>query len=182
LGGCAAPRTHWEFEAAVMLLGGHWPPRGLLSGRWPPCGDSGEGGGEGGSPEGCSGRRRRGGEGGGARKPGEHCFVVHCNSVRQVARVIEMREPGGRAGAGGAPASPLPRAVAAAAALLQAPPGGAAGLAPEGPGERAAPGVATVRFRFVHRPEWLQAGARVILRGRSDGHVAAAGCITALLL
>lgn len=29
-------RTVWEFQAVVVLLNGHWPPRGLLSGRWPP--------------------------------------------------------------------------------------------------------------------------------------------------
>ncbi|GFR43379.1 hypothetical protein Agub_g4451 [Astrephomene gubernaculifera] len=32
------PRTSWTFEAVLILLGGHWPPRGLLSGRWPPAG------------------------------------------------------------------------------------------------------------------------------------------------
>ena len=29
-------RTVWEFQAVIVLLNGHWPPRGLLSGRWPP--------------------------------------------------------------------------------------------------------------------------------------------------
>ena len=29
-------RTVWEFQAVVVLLNGHWPPRGLLSGCWPP--------------------------------------------------------------------------------------------------------------------------------------------------
>ncbi|KAG2502058.1 hypothetical protein HYH03_000552 [Edaphochlamys debaryana] len=33
------PRTSWAFEAVLILLGGHWPPRGLLSGRWPPAGE-----------------------------------------------------------------------------------------------------------------------------------------------
>ncbi|GLC40915.1 hypothetical protein PLESTF_001055800 [Pleodorina starrii] len=33
------PRTSWTFEAVLILLGGHWPPRGLVSGRWPPVGD-----------------------------------------------------------------------------------------------------------------------------------------------
>ena len=30
--------THvvWTFEAVIVLLNGHWPPRGLLSGKWPP--------------------------------------------------------------------------------------------------------------------------------------------------
>lgn len=39
-------RTHWSFEAAIILLAGHWPPRGLVSGSWPPRlgvdGDAGE--------------------------------------------------------------------------------------------------------------------------------------------
>ncbi len=30
------PRTVWEFEAVMVLLSGHWPPRGLLSGVFPP--------------------------------------------------------------------------------------------------------------------------------------------------
>lgn len=29
-------RTAWQFQAVIVLLNGHWPPRGLLSGRWPP--------------------------------------------------------------------------------------------------------------------------------------------------
>ena len=29
-------RTVWEFQAVIVLLNGHWPPRGLLSGCWPP--------------------------------------------------------------------------------------------------------------------------------------------------
>jgi len=39
------PRTVWRFEAVLVLLGGAWPPRGLLSGRWPPagCGSAGAG-------------------------------------------------------------------------------------------------------------------------------------------
>jgi hypothetical protein len=41
--------------------------------------------------------------------------------------------------------------------------------------------VVAVRFRFTHRPEWMQVGARMIVRDRSDGHVAAAGFVAALL-
>eukprot|EP00882_Tetradesmus_deserticola_P007102 GHRQ01007477.1.p2 GENE.GHRQ01007477.1~~GHRQ01007477.1.p2 ORF type:complete len:157 (+),score=80.81 GHRQ01007477.1:45-515(+) len=50
---------------------------------------------------------------------------------------------------------------------------------------RPAPGdlgtVVAVQFRFTHRPEWMQVGARMIVRDRSDGHVAAAGFVTDLL-
>jgi hypothetical protein len=41
--------------------------------------------------------------------------------------------------------------------------------------------VVCVRLRFTHRPEWMQVGARLIVRDRSDGHVAAAGFVTQLL-
>ena len=27
-----APRTAWQLEAVMVLLNGHWPPRGLISG------------------------------------------------------------------------------------------------------------------------------------------------------
>ena len=30
------PCAVWRFEALLVLLAGHWPPRGLLSGTWPP--------------------------------------------------------------------------------------------------------------------------------------------------
>lgn len=33
-------RTVWQFGAVIVLLNGHWPPRGLLSGRWPPKPDT----------------------------------------------------------------------------------------------------------------------------------------------
>lgn len=33
-------RTVWQFEAVIVLLNGHWPPRGLLSGKWPPKPDT----------------------------------------------------------------------------------------------------------------------------------------------
>jgi hypothetical protein len=38
--------------------------------------------------------------------------------------------------------------------------------------------VVHARFRFVQRPEWLQVGAKLIIRDRSNGHVAAAGVVT----
>ena len=36
LDGLMHSQTVWEFQAVIVLLNGHWPPRGLLSGRWPP--------------------------------------------------------------------------------------------------------------------------------------------------
>ena len=36
LGALMQSRTVWEFQAVIVLLNGHWPPRGLLSGCWPP--------------------------------------------------------------------------------------------------------------------------------------------------
>ena len=50
--------------------------------------------------------------------------------------------------------------------------GGASGFS------RAVGSVVHARFRFVQRPEWLQIGAKLIVRDRSNGHVAAAGVVT----
>lgn len=143
----AAPRTSWEFEAVLVLLGGHWPPRGLLSGCWPPCMDEQlvQGVSEGsysGSPPGTGPDVRDTGSGctsgsdtspGAARLPAhtrqqlqegvkhagmdadtataatampgpcrslpkdrrkkfDYAYVIHCNSVRQVAKVQHMQE------------------------------------------------------------------------------------------
>lgn len=284
----AAPHTYWEFEALLVLLGGFWPPRGLLSGSWPPGQDTpappavaagsstqddctteaaaaGSDGVSGvlaqpsssipGDQQGQQevdgqqrvahdsrgrGKQRRG------SKQFEFAYVVHCNSVRQVARVVSMQElrehtpaaddgdtaardgqqpgssnsgacnttPGFDAGVQQQPHQHyqqqqhcgLTASIRAAAALLQ---GGASSHASDkeggssdcasgdssGEGSRrqrrlgggssvrrpsAAGSVVAVRFRFTHRPEWLQVGARLIARDRSDGHVAAAGFVTKL--
>jgi hypothetical protein len=36
LGKGLQPQAVWRFEAVMVLVSGHWPPRGLLSGCWPP--------------------------------------------------------------------------------------------------------------------------------------------------
>ncbi|KXZ52069.1 hypothetical protein GPECTOR_10g1092 [Gonium pectorale] len=112
------PRTSWAFEAVLLLLGGHWPPRGLLSGCWPPaCEDDleagidalairvgaaeaaasgselvgGAAGDRGPMPvpvPGAATRRRRQRSAGG----GTYVTVVHCGSVRQPAQVLLMQE------------------------------------------------------------------------------------------
>jgi hypothetical protein len=167
LDSAASPATHREFEAVVVLLGGRWPGA--------RCG-GGSGGGAGSGAFGCG----CGGGGGGlsgadgsAGAAAGRCFVVHCNSVRQLARVVAAE----RVCAAGAAAAGLPCGVAAAAALLRPSGGGGGG----GGAAAAAPAAARVRLRFAHRPEWLRAGARVLLRDRDDGHLAAAGCVAALL-
>ena len=40
--------------------------------------------------------------------------------------------------------------------------------------------IAVVTFRFTHRPEWLQEGARMVVRDRTDGCTAGAGVVRAL--
>ena len=39
---------------------------------------------------------------------------------------------------------------------------------------------AVVRLRFVHHPEWLQRGARLVLRARADGRTAGIGVVCVL--
>ena len=213
----AAPQAVIEFEAVLVLLGGCFPPRGLLTGRFPPEGTAA-------APE----TPRRGGRAAGsssgsdstpssARAPGRSSSrpapctpVVHCGGVRQAAQLVWMQElelpgvgecpPHGHAvrslaleelGGGDA----VPCALEAAGVLGAWAPGGAAGAVAErcSPGalHRALSGaasaavddlgcVARARFRFVHRPEWMVAGTRLILRDRSSGRVAGAGLVAAV--
>ena len=45
----------------------------------------------------------------------------------------------------------------------------------------ASPGcIALVRFRFMHRPEWLKAGARLIVRDQTESALAGAGLVQAI--
>jgi hypothetical protein len=75
--------------------------------------------------------------------------------------------------------SSLASAVAAAAALLGDGGQGSGVVSP--PGASGGPGCATaVTLQFVNRPEWLQAGARLILRDQGNGCAAGAGIIRKL--
>eukprot|EP00775_Hariotina_reticulata_P008727 gene8727-8908_t len=293
-----APHTYWEFEALLVLLGGHWPARGLLSGCWPPddvmmaqqakvrqfmSGGSLPGrhspshdetapGVAADSIKTDKGVRSQALEGAGAdsgrasgrqrTKRYDYAYVIHCNSIRQIARVMSMQEVRQEHGDDisegeegqhleqqqrpvtahrtpaeavaqqaqpqqlqtftcnntpclgrssilsrccGHPGWGLSASIQAAAALLQGTRTG--GGSDRDAGWRSPPGegttssssssswgancrlpscpdlgtVVSVRFRFTHRPEWLQTGARLIARDRSDGHVAAAGFVTQLL-
>lgn len=283
LDAAAAPCTYWEFEALLVLLGGHWPARGLLSGCWPPTEPEGTAGcrspcqipstppiGAGGKHEASANRceslsdreqqsQQQGqkvNQSGAATFPRntkcrskryDYAYVIHCNSIRQIARIVHMQEvreideaqPGSEQGLGSCNSSTsnssesvtshpeefatshqlsvvappqhsvsgrtycggLSASIQAAAALLQdrhqpfssptaggASSGGASGSRGAEGVRRSRAGnssdlgsVVSVRFRFTHRPEWMQVGARLIVRDRSDGHVAAAGFVTQLL-
>lgn len=75
--------------------------------------------------------------------------------------------------------SSLASAVAAAAALLGDGGHGSGVLSPAG--ASGGVGCATaVTLQFVNRPEWLQAGARLILRDQGDGCAAGAGIVRTL--
>ena len=75
--------------------------------------------------------------------------------------------------------SSLASAVAAAAALLGD--GGQGNGVLSSPGASGSIGCATaVTLQFVNRPEWLQAGARLILRDQGDGCAAGAGIVRKL--
>jgi hypothetical protein len=123
------------------------------------------------------------------KRAAEFACVVHCGSVRQLARLVSVQEVQGQCGspAGVGMAAPpgmsehalgVCGSIRCAAALLHA--------AHEDDEETAADGdlcsVAQVRFRFVHRAEWLREGSRLIVRDRGDGHVAAAGLIRRAVL
>ncbi|KAL4451725.1 hypothetical protein ABPG75_007387 [Micractinium tetrahymenae] len=121
------PQACTEFEAVLVLLGGHWPARGLLSGCYPPEGECDEPdphlspagtplarslGTSAASDSGDCGLAAAGGSLG-ARQPSlgkrsssrrhggslSYIPVVHCGSIRQAARVVAMRElPAARGG------------------------------------------------------------------------------------
>lgn len=235
----AAPCTYWEFGALLVLLGGHWPARGLLSGCWPPkeatAVHSGHSFDLEGSPVVAVGQQLHEAAPAAERrqhkkhraKRHDYAYVIHCNSIRQVARIVhmqEVREPAvcqqqewqrsaqttsdsdhsavaedfppvhctQSAHAG------LSASIRAAATLLQGQwlcdshSCSADGGSSSGGGRASNSGlldkhllnmgsVVSVRFGYSHRPEWMQMGARLIVRDRSDGHVAAAGFVTQLL-
>ena len=82
--------------------------------------------------------------------------VVHAGSVRQAARVVGLVDPGADVG------TSLPAVV-------------------DGDGPLPVSGIARLRFRFLHRPEWLAVGALVVVRtGEGDQRVTAAGMVTAV--
>ncbi|KAK9803002.1 hypothetical protein WJX73_009078 [Symbiochloris irregularis] len=199
------PQTAWTFTALLVLLSGHWPPRGLLSGCWPPGGVATDGlvtedeadaeessdarpeasppreslegtprGTLGGmtSPPGRSGGRERSGIP--MRKIGcAYAPVVHCGSIRQAARVTAMQEVSRAELASPAHERAIGPALAAAAAILGCP--DKLGARTGGPGC-----IASVTFRFVHRPEWLRTDACLLVRDRSDGCIAGAGFISSI--
>lgn len=208
--------TFWQFDTILILLGGYWPPRGLLTGLWPPgdatTGDSSMGSGSdwgpssGGGPEGASASSGQKGKSKGRQV--DFTYAVHCGSVRQMARLVRMREVSAESdseaghtsegmtdevGARDASferqsSSPqLPTSMQAAAALVQSREvtdstctvGGSSdeGTRTPAKGERLGT-VVEARFRFVQRPEWLHEGARLIVRDRCTGGVAATGVIT----
>ncbi|KAK9815416.1 hypothetical protein WJX72_003287 [[Myrmecia] bisecta] len=191
------PRTVWQFEAVLVLLSGHWPPRGLLSGRWPPetadadAAPAVEASSGSDSCSGSSGDQRRSTPRALTRHKSKgmaYSHVVHCGSVRQAARIVSMQELSDAdilASDWLVAGCSMASAIAAAATLMS--PGHAGGGSPRAvhaeEHERHAvrPGcIAHVVLQFVHRPEWLQEGSRIIVRDRADGGTAGAGIVRAL--
>lgn len=74
-------------------------------------------------------------------------------------------------------------AIAAAAALLEGPQDSEPESPPGGASNALSGGgcISMVTFQFVHRAEWLQAGARLILRDRGGSCIAGAGVVRAVM-
>lgn len=170
--------TVYEFEALMVLLGGHWPPRGLLSGQWPPVDDAFDSGSDsqsGGSypdlrsrhvhsPHHKSKTRQ---------KSAKYVPVIHAGSIRQAAKVIKMEEVLSDDIDSGLES--LPAAFAASTAVATC----SSAMEHDECGEAfGVPWcVATVHFRFMHRPEWLQQGVRFIARDATEGHLSGIGLV-----
>lgn len=131
--------------------------------------------------------------------------VIHCGNIRQLARLEELQElpealtfcQTGKSD-GCTPVRSVqqllrfPSSLHAAAALLHVPStagasaeAGSVAVASEAfGGDKGAEGLEAdcgcmvlATFRFSFRPEWLQPGARLIVRDRNSGHVSGAGCV-----
>lgn len=102
--------------------------------------------------------------------PGSHAPRAAAAGAASTAVSIPCAPAGGRAldpASTGTPASGAPWA-----------PGRGEPAGGEGGGDLGC--VARVVFEFCHRPEWLQAGARLVVRDRADGCTAGAGVVRAL--
>lgn len=145
--------TAREFECTMVLLGGHWPARGLLSGRWPPVDvqDSGHDAPSNSDTVMCKSNKK---------KP-VFTTTIHMGNIRQAAQVVSMEEIQDEKGDGSEMLKLLPISFSPAVAVVTA-------LQAEDT-DGVSWCVARVHFRFVNRPEWVQEGARFIARDRSDG-------------
>jgi len=92
------PRASWAFQCVLVLLGGHWPARGLVSGRWPPMAGDGEeqeqpqtAGPEPGA-RGASSPQRGVQRSRSRAKLSEYTAVIHCGNIRQLARLELLQE------------------------------------------------------------------------------------------
>ena len=130
--------------------------------------------------------------------------VIHCGSVRQAAQVVVMEElkPAQLTSTGSrhmVDGCDLTSAVAAAAAMQDCTSAstsvgkshsgsnmssdGSCGEDQLGCADGAGVGtLARVVFKFLHRPEWLIKGSRIVVRDRTDGCIAGAGVIQKLFL
>ncbi|CAD7702244.1 unnamed protein product [Ostreobium quekettii] len=181
LGASLGTTTAREFDATVVLLGGHWPPRGLLSGRWPPVDEAADS--ESDSQSGGSYADLRCGRVDVGRSRSRHRHktplylpVIHAGSIRQAAQVVSMEEHDQEGSRSSLDWVPAPFAAATAVATY---PGAAGGDDASDDGELPWC-VARVRFRFAHRSEWLQEGVRFIARDTGKGHLSGVGVVREL--
>jgi hypothetical protein len=200
----ARPQATHTFRALMILTNSQWPARGLLSGRWPPydcamhatsprllhssssprlCSHSSEATMDGlerqqSGPQRVvsQGRFRQ------ARLPA-YLHVMHCASVRQEVRVLEMQEVQHDLEEQGFEVQGVNlTAAAAAAAVLLHHETGSERFAGEdddsGRGDREG-ALVDVTFQFTSRAEWLAPGMRFVTRAQL-GHVSAVGVIVSI--
>ena len=153
LDAASRPQTSWRFEAVLVLLGGHWPPRGLLSGHWPPTGGEaqaqhrkqvpGQGGREGGGVGYLSAATTGSQTESGSEGSGQHVSVSAARLRGAAAhKHISMRSPQPQVQVGTAAADWVQRALREAGQTggplegMQGPP---TASAPEGPPTASAP-------------------------------------------
>ena len=167
----ADSEAHGCFEAILYLVGGQWPPRGLISGKWPPHvpPDSESDSQSGGSCNDLNSVRLRSCSPLRPKKKHQGCYTVevYCGGIRQSATVTSMEE----LDVSNQAVEQLPSAVKAAAAI--------AGKL--GDDAVASGCIARIRFQFQTRPEWLRTGDVLVIRNQTQGLLSGVGVISDLL-
>lgn len=160
--------THKAFEAILVLIGGQWPPRGLLSGKWPPDlqvdseSDSQSGGSfndlNSARLRSCSPLRP---------KTRHHGAEIYSGGIRQAAIVTSMEEI-----TDNAVLNALPSYIKAAAAVACNAEG------ERDPSNTSSLCTARVGFLFAVRPEWLRTGSVIIVRDQTQGDLSGIGIVS----
>lgn len=159
-------------EAVVILIGGHWPPRGLLSGKWPPVEDIDDDSDNPGTELAQSqstqtrsfspGRQKK-------KQQGIYSVEIYSKGIRQAATVLSMEElKNDHLSEDILPISLREAAVVCKEDAIESI-------------HDAQDCIARIHFEFQMHSEWIQSGTILIIRDQTQGHLSGIGFVTAVL-